>query len=188
MVDPASGSPALENLRITEVMYHPLDLGIGLELEFIELTNTGTSAINLSGISFESGNPFSELVFDNLEMSPGEVAVVTENPSDFAGIYGGDIRVLTGWPGGGISNGGESIVLVDVGGDIIHDFEFSDDLPWPVEADGEGPSLEVIDTEGNYNDPFNWRASTVVGGTPGFVPFEGDADNDGLDDLSLIHI
>ncbi len=182
VVDPASGSPALENLRITEVMYHPLDLGIGLELEFIELTNTGTSAINLSGISFESGNPFSELVFDNLEMSPGEVAVVTENPSDFAGIYGGDIRVLTGWPGGGISNGGESIVLVDVGGDIIHDFEFSDDLPWPVEADGEGPSLEVIDTEGNYNDPFNWRASTVVGGTPGFVPFEGDADNDGLDD------
>ena len=74
-------------------------------------------------------------------------------------------------------------MLVDAQGDIIHDFEFSDDLPWPVEADGEGSSLEVIDTDGNYNDPFNWRASLALGGTPGIVTSEADLDNDGLDDV-----
>ena len=90
--------------------------------------------------------------------------------------------MLASWSDGGISNGGESIVLVDAVGDIIHDFEYSDDLPWPVEADGGGSSLEVIDTEGNYNDPSNWRASLVLGGTPGVVTSAGDLDNDGLDD------
>ncbi|MEO1824877.1 MAG: lamin tail domain-containing protein, partial [Roseibacillus sp.] len=182
VVDPASESAAVEDLRITEVMYHPLDLGVGYDLEFIELANTGSSSIDLSGIRFEDGNPFSGLVFDGLELAAGEIAVVTANPSDFRAIYGEGIRVLASWADGGISNGGESIVLVDAGGDIIHDFEYSDDLPWPVEADGEGASLEVIDTEGNYNDPSNWRASLVLGGTPGIVTSEGDLDNDGLDD------
>ena len=183
VVDPSSASPAVEDLRITEVMYHPLDLGIGYDLEFIELANTGSSAIDLSGIRFETGNPFSELVLDGLTLAAGEIAVVTANPSDFSAIYGEGIRILASWSDGGINNGGESIVLVDAQGDIIHDFEFSDDLPWPVEADGEGSSLEVIDTEGNYNDPFNWRASLALGGTPGIVTSEGDLDNDGLDDV-----
>ena len=30
-----------------------------------------------------------------------------------------------------------------------------------------GPTLEVVDSEGDYNDPLNWRASTFNGGTPG---------------------
>jgi hypothetical protein len=39
----------------------------------------------------------------------------------------------------------------------------------------------VVDTEGDYNDAANWRASLVVGGTPGIV-FGDDTDGDGLTD------
>ena len=35
---------------------------------------------------------------------------------------------------------------------------------WPDRADGNGSSLEVIDTAGNYNDPRNWRSSTEYAG------------------------
>ena len=42
--------------------------------------------------------------------------------------------------------------------------------------------MEVIDTEGDYNDPLNWRASAYTGGSPGF--FEAtDQDGDGLSNI-----
>jgi hypothetical protein len=44
---------------------------------------------------------------------------------------------------------------------------YSDTSPWPVAADGTGPSLELIDAEGELNDPANWRASQQNGGSPG---------------------
>jgi hypothetical protein len=44
-----------------------------------------------------------------------------------------------------------------------------------------GPTLEVVDSEGDYNDPLNWRASTFNGGTPG-AGLVLDADGDGLSD------
>jgi hypothetical protein len=69
----------------------------------------------------------------------------------------------------------------DPGGNVIHDFSYSNLSPWPTEADGGGPSLEVIDMEGNYNDPHNWRASIFAGGTPGEA-LSLDADGDGLSD------
>ena len=39
----------------------------------------------------------------------------------------------------------------------------------------------MIDTEGDYNDPANWRASAVAGGTPGAGVLL-DSDGDGLND------
>ncbi len=181
VADASAIGPAVDSLRITEIMYNPLDLGNGFDLEFIELMNTGSSTINLSQVQFRDGDPFAELVFGDIDLASGEVAVVVADELDFEAIYGGSIRVLAAWADGSMSNGGEPIVLIDPKGDIIHDFQYSDQPPWAIEADGQGASLEVIDTEGNYNDPANWRASVVVGGTPGEVSL-GDPDNDGLDD------
>ena len=181
VVDESAVSPSVDSLRITEVMYNPLEVENGVDLEFIELMNTGNSSINLAQVKFQDGDPFAELVFGDEDLSPGEVAVVVADVADFQSIYGQHIRILGTWADGSLRNSGEVIVLSDPLGNIIHDFEYSDGPPWPAEADGNGPSLEVIDTEGNYNDPFNWRASLIVGGTPGEV-FLGDLDDDGLDD------
>ena len=54
--------------------------------------NTGNSSINLSQVRFQSGDPFAELVFDDLDLRSGEVAVVVANASDFEAIYGQGIR------------------------------------------------------------------------------------------------
>ena len=64
--------------------------------------------------------------------------------------------------------------------------KFADDdiAPWPLAADGAGPSLEVIDVNGNYNNPLNWRASASADGTPGGATrlAEPDTDGDGSPD------
>jgi hypothetical protein len=60
---------------------------------------------------------------------------------------------------------------------------YGDSNPWPTAPDGSGPSLQIIDSQGNGNDPANWRASTVDGGTPGrdetTPQLAGDYDNSG---------
>ncbi len=44
-----------------------------------------------------------------------------------------------------------------------------DDSTWAFSsaADASGASLEVLDVNANYNDPGNWQASLLAGGTPG---------------------
>jgi hypothetical protein len=48
----------------------------------------------------------------------------------------------------------------------VESFRVFDHQPWPVEADGGGPSLERIDLQAFSNDSGNWRASPT-GSSPG---------------------
>ena len=71
---------------------------------------------------------------------------------------------------------------MDGSGNVIHDFSYDDAAPWPLAADGTGPSLEVISTSGDYNDGTNWRASGEFGGSPGRLGAGPDTDGDGTPD------
>lgn len=182
LVDSGTTQPPLESLRITELMYHHAS---DSTVEWIELVNTGTGPLDLEGVSFEGGRPFDEFFFGDSTLAPGEAGVLVANLAAFRAAYGDGPRVLGEWAGGALSNGGERILLRDPLGNPIHDFSYDDDaeLGWPTEPDGHGPSLEVIDTEGDYNDPANWRASMDDGGTPGSVGIDDvDTDEDGLTD------
>lgn len=180
LVDPDRLSEAIDFLRISEMMYnHPG----GEALEFIELVNIGGSAFSLDGIRFEGTRPFDELIFGALTLSSGEVGVVVSDQAAFQAEYGAGPRILAQWGGGRLANGGERVVLRDLYGNPIHDFAYDDETPWPLGADGNGSSLEVIDMNGDYNDPANWRASLLAGGTPGSIEGDTDTDGDGLTDV-----
>ena len=78
----------LSKLALTEMMYHPPDVGLtnGDEFEFLELKNTGTNTLNLSGLTF-SGISFT---FTNGTMlAPGQFFVLVRNPAAFAAKYPG---------------------------------------------------------------------------------------------------
>lgn len=179
LVDPSLSSPTLEHLRITEVMYHPVG---GSSLEFIEIQNTGSEPLSLNGVSFDEGQPFAAFSFGNITLAPGQYAVLVADEMAFASHYGNSIPIAGIWASGALSNGGENVELRDPLGNTIHNFTYNDQAPWPVEADGIGPSLEVIDPEGDYNDPLNWRASAFADGSPGAAEAI-DADGDGLSDI-----
>lgn len=181
LANPANSNTLFDSLRITEVMYNPLPGGV----EFIELQNVGATPLDLTGVYFENNLPFSQFTFGAESLAPGEFIVVTENISLFRSIYGAGPRVAGQWSAGSLSNGGERIVLRDAQGNRIHDFTYLDTDPWPVAADGTGPSLEVIDVRGDYDDGRNWRASAQSGGSPGRPGGADpnlDSDNDGIPD------
>ena len=86
-----------------------------------------------------------------------------------------------------LSNGGETLTLVDPYGAIIQQFVYDD--AWYPTTDGDGYSLEFRDpTLPNldaWNQAANWAASGLINGTPGGQPVQpGDANLDGVFDTS----
>ncbi|MDB4305236.1 lamin tail domain-containing protein [Akkermansiaceae bacterium] len=177
LVDPSASSETSDHLRLTEIMYNPTGGGTH---EYLEFMNTGSTPLLIQSVTTDDTSPFAAFTFGDVTLAPGARGVLVVDPTAFTAEYGSGITILGQWTGGALSNGGEKIVLRDPLGNVIHDFTYDDLAPWPTEPDGLGASLEVIDTEGDYNDPTNWRAS-ITGGTPGSAPVI-DADNDGLTD------
>ena len=159
--------PVAENLRITEIMYHPQDTGDPNDpnKEFIELKNIGTETLNLNLVKFTNGIDFT---FPDIDLAAGHYVVVVKDQQVFTARYGTDINVA-GQYSGRLANDGERIRLADAVGQTILDFEYSDN--WYSITDGKGYSLTIIDavnTDPNsWNQKHSWRASAYRGGSPG---------------------
>ena len=153
------------NLAITEINYHPQSDDDGEE--FVELTNIGDQNIDLAGLRFTAGLTF-DVDSSNLRptatLAPGQSLIIVGNLQDFPG----DPDVLGSFRGD-LSNDGERIRLEDGDGNTIREFTYSDRLPWPESADGEGFTLTLIDPPSNPDHalPSSWHASSIPGGNPG---------------------
>ena len=157
----------LRKLTLTELMYHAPDVGVtnGNEFDFIELKNTGTNALNLSGLAFTVGVTFT---FTNgTTLAPGAFCVLVRNAAAFAAKYPG--VSVRGVYSGNLDNGGEALTLSHPLGATVFSVGYSDAAPWPVPPDGFGFSL-VQKNPANSQAPDKgdkWRASAAVGGSPG---------------------
>jgi hypothetical protein len=156
----------LNNLKVTEIHYHPL-AGDSLDhhlFEFIELKNTGTSVLELSGLRFCRGISYAFPV--RTRIRPNEFIVLASNKLFFAMRYG---FTPFGEYDGYLNNGGETVALIDAAGDTLFSIHYNNRAPWPVTADGAGYSLvpKELDFNGDPNDPSNWQASYAVHGSPG---------------------
>lgn len=171
LVNPAN-TPPPAGLRITELMYNPRG---ETEAEYIEVRNTSGSAIDLNGVKITSGVTLN--ITTSVTLNAGEFAFFTDNSAAFNSQYPGfpAARVIQ-WTSGSLSNGGEQIVLRDLENNIVHNFVYSNNTPWPTAPDGTGAALEVINVNGNYSDPLNWRST---GAQPGGGV---DTDGDGVPD------
>ena len=143
-------------LKLTEIMYHPPAYApfTSDDLEFLELKNTGTNTLDLSGLQFTEGITFA---FTNgTRLAPGAFFVLARNASAFAVRYFG--VPIGGVYGGRLDNGGERLTVAHTLGTNVLSISYDDDIPWPSTADGLGFSL-VQDGV--------WRQSANVGGSPG---------------------
>jgi hypothetical protein len=202
--DPEAG-PGTLPLRIVELHYHPADYpGVtdDEDLEFIEVLNTGTVAVNLEGVQITLFSTTPYTFGSGLSLDAGERIVVARDPSVFQSVYGTGVNLApTGYDPANLSNGGERIALVSATGETLQDFTYGDSnvAGWPDDPDGDGPSLEYIgplDQDSAdpsdplvydpYDDPANWQASLVDGGSPGTdgsaLPLAGDYDGSGTVD------
>ena len=169
---------AASGLVISEINYNPhaptaaelfaLPEADNDDFEFIEVLNVHpTDEINLLGSTLSGGVAFT---FPAERLAPGERAVIVEDEIAFRQRYGDTAVVLGQWSGG-LSNGGERIVLSDGLGQTLLAVEYNDARPWPIRADGSGGSLVLIDENTTPNDqfskPYRWRGSANFGGSPG---------------------
>ncbi len=163
--------PIAQNLRISEIMYHPLDTGKPTDpnTEYIELMNVGAEAINLNMVTFANGIDFT---FPSYSLAPGGYCLVVKDATAFADRYGTGLPVA-GQYTGSLNNAGERLDLLDAVGAVIHNFDFEDN--WFEITDGAGFSLTLRDPETvdptALGDENAWQPSTQIGGTPG----SGDA-------------
>lgn len=157
----------LSKLTLTEIMYHAPDIGAtnGNEFDFLELKNTGTNTLNLSGLAFTTGVTFT---FTNgTTLAPGAFCVLARNAAAFAAKY--PTVSLKGIFTGSLDNGGETLTLSHPLGTTIFSVNYDDALPWPIAADGFGFSLVQKNPNQSQapDDGNKWRASTAIGGSPG---------------------
>ncbi|MHC4088052.1 MAG: LamG-like jellyroll fold domain-containing protein, partial [Planctomycetota bacterium] len=157
--------PVVENLRITEIMYHPRYTGNlnDPNKEFIELKNIGTSTLNLNLVKFTEGIDFT---FPDMELDPEEYVVVVKNQSAFEAQYGTSVNIA-GQYIGSLANDGERIKLQDALGRTILDFEYKDG--WRSITDGDGFSLTMINPGNIYGSDeglvAHWKFDDGSGGT-----------------------
>jgi len=153
--------PVAENLRITEIMYNPLDPNE----EFIELQNIGSETINLNLVSFTNSIDFT---FPSIELAAGEYTVVVQDRNVFEALYGTNVNIA-GQYSGKLNNAGERIEIEDAIGRMILNFRYENG--WHSITDGEGFSLTIIDPmnpdPNSWGEKDSWRPSAYALGSPG---------------------
>ncbi len=151
-------SPVLPELVISKIHYHPnSDTFDEDDLEFIEITNNGTTVIDLTGVYFGGTG----LVYQfpiGAAITAGQRIMLANDADTFEKVY----RIPPfGEFSRNLSNSGRSIELLDAWGYRIDYVNYTDDEPWPTEADGEGSFLELPNLTSDNNQAQNWIASPI---------------------------
>ena len=172
--------PKIGPVIINEVMYHPLN---GTD-EFIELRNITASPVLL----YDPANPDDTWKIDGgvsytfatgLSIpAGGYLVLVNTDPVAFRATYGvpADVQVLGPFTGQ-LSNAGDNLRLYKPGDPdplpphqvpyyVVDRLSYNDVAPWPVQADGLGPSIQRSVATNYGNDATNWYTGPNEG-TPG---------------------
>jgi hypothetical protein len=153
-------------LQITELMYNPLPQGNQPEdrLEFIEITNASGQTVVLDNMRLTGGVEFYFPV--GARLAPNRALVLVRDAAAFRQRYGFNADAKFDKR---LSNGGDTVTLLDAFGRTIFTVTYDDEAPWPESADGGGYSLVYSPLGGAPDNPAAWRASTDIHGSPGAV-------------------
>lgn len=158
--------PQRYDVVFNEVMADPSPY-VGIpEFEYTELYNRTTVPINVKDWKFTYGT-ITKLLPDAVILPDSFLVLTTDNAFIYMQGYGNVIEV-PGLSTTALTNDGQTLLLQDSTGNIIHTLVYS--IDWYGDADKEegGWSLEQIDPGNTCGESGNWKASTnIAGGTPG---------------------
>ena len=198
---------------INELLYHPKENGV----DFVELYNVSEKVLDMKEWRIAEGDYESPDVLlsnermtdESLLLFPGDYLVLTEDPENIQTMYGvEESSVFFDMPDLPDFNSTEGeIVLLSPDGERMDALVYSDDMHFPLLTNTEGISLERLSPGLPTQSIENWHSSSSGNGfaTPGYrnsiwlneVPFSENIhlepevispDNDGKDDVMLIHI
>lgn len=157
----------LPSLVISRINYNPGESNEFPESddqEFIEITNAGTTTVNLTGV-YLSELGISYQFPANATVGGGQKIYLASNPAVFQARYGiaASGQFLRNMP-----NSTQKLVLSDAFGNQIDKVEYFDSAPWP-NADGNGSYLQLINTSLDNSLATSWTASDVSLSTNSFA-------------------
>lgn len=150
-----AGYAGEEDVVINEIMYHPPE--DCARAEFIELYNRGDEPVNIGGWFLNGGVRFT--FPEGLILEPGAYGVVVEDEAEFRSAYGSVNALMIGPYERSLSNRGEWIELLNRAKEVVDIVRWEQTVPWPVQADGLGSSLELIHPALDNAEAGAWRAS-----------------------------
>ena len=153
---------------INEIHYNPVEPGAS----FVELFNRSTTtAFDLTGMRFQG---IGLTVPAGTLIPAGGYLVFAKDRNAFGAAYGATIPVAAEFSGS-LDNNGEHLRLyvpAGLGGTndlVVTDVRYSSARPWPTNANGFGPSLQLIDASQGSWRAANW-ATTPVDSTQRLTP------------------
>lgn len=161
----AAYTPCNDPIVVSELNYNSIlqfDPG-----DWIEFHNTTASPINMSLWELRDREDTNVFVFPAGTTLPanGYLVVVHDSAlfkAKFPNVLNYIAEMEFNW-----SNSGDRIRLFNAQtGRIQYSLVFNDKAPWPLLADGQGYTMELINENGIMNDGDNWKAG-CFGGSPG---------------------
>ena len=136
--------------------------------DWIELHNPGETAVNISEWVLkddDDGHVFS--IPEATIIQPNEYLILAKDLNQFVSYFP-NVNHTVGSFEFGLGGGGDQIRIYNTDGVLVDSLQYDDDDPWPTEADGNGPSLELINPALDNSLSESWAASTD-NGTPGVL-------------------
>ncbi len=154
----------VDSLVINEINYNShADFDPG---DWVEVYNPHPYALDVGGWVFKDEKDDHTFVFPNGTIIPADdYLVICVDKDAFSALFP-DVENYMGNTGFGLSGSGELIRIYNKNGVLIDHVLYDDEAPWPTEADGNGPTLELIHPSLDNNMGENWMASPGHG-SPG---------------------
>lgn len=151
-------NPLTSGLVISEIMYNAPS-ALSNQLEFLELYNASASPIALGGIKVQDEGNFT-FEFESSTLAAGEMVLLATDKASADAFYGVSFLDMPQGISNALGNGGEQLKIVNSMGTVVSQVTYDDATPWPLAPDGNGPSLELLNPNGNLDDGTNWTAAT----------------------------
>lgn len=154
----ATNPSPIGQVVLNEIQYHAPVAGA----EFVELFNNSTNTTfdlsdwQVRGLAYTF--PSGSLI------GPGRYLVLAANDQAFAGAYGATNPVFDTFSGTLFPSG--TLALLTSSNVIVAEVKYESQLPWPTNANGTGPSLQLIDPRQDNWRVGNWSTRSLSA-TPG---------------------
>ena len=189
LTDPASITPIfmsdntpLLDLVINEINYNSADdHDTG---DWIELYNPSSSTKDLSGLIISDQDDDDQFIFEEgTLLAPDDYIVIARNISDFKNFHP-DVTNVVGNMAFGLSSNEDQVRLFRPDGAIIDSVSYASDS-WPIEANGLGFTLELVDPSLDNNVSEHWDNIHEYG-SPGKSNIESTSTRDLIENIKLV--
>ena len=151
--------------------------GIINPADWVELHNPTNESIAIGLWEFKDGDDTHVFIIpENQVLESGSYLVLCKDSLAFNDNFP-NVSNFIGEFDFGLNGGGELVRLFDAEELPVDSVNYDDSSPWPLEPDGNGPTLELIHPSLDNDLGVNWATSDNNGGTPGMVNSVFTADS-----------